>query len=93
MTFVTDRTMVLEDENDEYGEPDDGFRPDSWIEGTYYYTFLADDGTIRRACMSPEGPFPWGESEKPKGVPRKVELYHVWSVDVLPVRRNVDLER
>jgi len=45
-----------------------------------YYFFVADDGTIRRACMReiPEPPAP------PKGGKPKALFYLIWCVDVLP---------
>jgi hypothetical protein len=54
--------------------------------GDYYYTFQADDGTIRRARI---GCAPFGERHKrPAHLPERITRYHFWSVDVCPVAKK-----
>lgn len=54
-----------------------------WYDGEFYYIFLAADGTIRRARINSFGHFD-DETPRPKGVPKNINTFHAWVVDVLP---------
>ena len=51
--------------------------------GYTYYLFESDDGTIRRARIEDIRSFS-DEASKPSQVPKQVDVYHTWVVDVLP---------
>lgn len=73
-----------EDEEGEGEGEDLRVRPETSysVYGENYYIFVADDGTIRRARIS-DGVFD-ADHPRPSSVPEDVEVFHYWSVDVLP---------
>ena len=57
------------------------------IEAEYYYVFQADDGTIRRARM---GCSPFGDKHRrPADLPKRIQYFHYWNVDVWPPTREM----
>ena len=57
-----------------YYEPEGTTEADEDVKGTFaegesYYVFLSEDGTIRRARISPYGQFDDSHTPRPKGVP------------------------